>query len=125
MLRQLDVWLTGAHPGTLIGTLTQAEGRLAFRYRSEWLASDHATPLSQSLPLQADEFDDKATRPFFAGLLPGATNAGLWHRRWASPARTTLPCSTALVVSARARSRCWSRGRPPPTPRPQRRALVG
>ena len=54
MVRQLDVWLTGAHPGTLIGTLTQAEGRLAFRYRSEWLASDHATPLSQSLPLQAD-----------------------------------------------------------------------
>ncbi|MFP5466782.1 MAG: type II toxin-antitoxin system HipA family toxin [Gammaproteobacteria bacterium] len=70
MLRQLDVWLTGAHPGTPIGTLTQAGGRLAFRYRSEWLASGHATPLSQSLPLQADEFDDKATRPFFAGLLP-------------------------------------------------------
>ena len=70
MVRQLDVWLTVAHPGTPIGTLTQAEGRLAFRYRSEWLASDHATPLSQSLPLQADEFDDRATRPFFAGLLP-------------------------------------------------------
>lgn len=70
MVRQLDVWLTGAHPSTPIGTLTQAEGRLAFSYRPEWLASDHATPLSQSLPLQADEFDDKATRPFFAGLLP-------------------------------------------------------
>lgn len=70
MVRQLDVWLTVAHPGTPIGTLTQSEGRLAFRYRSEWLASDHATPLSQSLPLQADEFDDRATRPFFAGLLP-------------------------------------------------------
>lgn len=70
MFRQLNVWLTGAHPGTPIGTLTQAEGRLAFCYRPEWLASDQATPLSQSLPLHAEEFDDRATRPFFAGLLP-------------------------------------------------------
>lgn len=66
MARQLDVWLFG-NP---IGTLTQADGRLAFRYRPEWLASDHTTPLSQSLPLQAETFDDRATRPFFAGLLP-------------------------------------------------------
>lgn len=70
MLRQLDVWLTGAHPGAPIGTLTQADGRLAFCYRPEWLANGHATPLSQSLPLRAEAFDDKATRPFFAGLLP-------------------------------------------------------
>ena len=70
MVRQLDVWLTGTHQASPIGILTQAEGRLAFRYRPEWLASESATPLSQSLPLQADAFDDKATRPFFAGLLP-------------------------------------------------------
>lgn len=70
MVRQLDVWLMVSHPVAPIGMLTQAEGRLAFRYRPEWLASDSATPLSQSLPLRADGFDDKATRPFFAGLLP-------------------------------------------------------
>jgi serine/threonine-protein kinase HipA len=70
MVRQLDVWLTGAPTGTPIGTLKHAEGRLAFLYRPEWLASDKATPLSQSLPLQVDEFDDRSTRPFFAGLLP-------------------------------------------------------
>lgn len=64
MARQLDVWLFGSP----IGTLTQADGRLAFSYRPEWLASGQA--LSQSLPLQADTFDDRATRPFFAGLLP-------------------------------------------------------
>ena len=29
-----------------------------------------STPLSQSLPLRAEPFDDRATRPFFAGLLP-------------------------------------------------------
>lgn len=66
MDRRLDVWLFGSP----IGTLTQADGRLAFSYRPEWLAGGQGTPLSQSLPLQAEAFDDRATRPFFAGLLP-------------------------------------------------------
>jgi serine/threonine-protein kinase HipA len=64
--RQLEVWLFGAP----IGLLTQVEGRLAFAYLPDWLASDQATSLSQSLPLRAEPFDDRATRPFFAGLLP-------------------------------------------------------
>src|ERR1035437_4587571 len=63
MARQLEVWLLGAR----IGTLSQIDGRLSFAY-----ASGATTPLSQSLPLQVDPFDDRATRPFFAGLLPEA-----------------------------------------------------
>lgn len=66
MARKLGVWLFG-NP---IGTLIQIDGRLAFSYLPEWLTNEHATPLSQSLPLQAEPFDDSATRPFFAGLLP-------------------------------------------------------
>lgn len=66
MPRQLEVWLSG----TRIGTLAQIDGRLSFSYVADWLASSQATPLSQSLPLQAEPFDDRATRPFFAGLLP-------------------------------------------------------
>ena len=61
MPRHLDVWLLGAH----IGTLSQIEGRLSFAY-----APGATTPVSQSLPIQAEPFDDRATRPFFAGLLP-------------------------------------------------------
>jgi serine/threonine-protein kinase HipA len=66
MTRQLTVWLFGAP----IGTLHQMDGRLNFSYESDWLNTIHAIPLSQSLPLQAETFDDRATRPFFAGLLP-------------------------------------------------------
>lgn len=66
MVRQLDVWLFSDH----IGTLLQEHGRLSFTYAPHWLIADHATPLSQSLPLQAEPFDDRAARPFFAGLLP-------------------------------------------------------
>lgn len=53
-----------------IGTLAQIDGRLSFSYAADWLASSSASPLSQSLPLRTEPFDDKATRPFFAGLLP-------------------------------------------------------
>ena len=63
---QLTVWLLG----TPVGTLAQINGRLGFCYAPDWLAQSTATPLSQSLPLQAEWFDDRATRPFFAGLLP-------------------------------------------------------
>jgi HipA-like protein len=66
MPKQLEVWLFDAH----VGTLAQIDGRLGFTYAPDWLANNSATPLSQSLPLQAAPFDDRATRPFFAGLLP-------------------------------------------------------
>ena len=66
MTRQLSVWLFGAH----IGTLSQIDGRLNFSYLSDWLNTSNSIPLSQSLPLQAKAFGDRATRPFFAGLLP-------------------------------------------------------
>jgi len=71
MPRQLEVWLQGEHTGTLM----QIDGRLGFVYAPAWLARTAAAvplavPLSQSLPLRAEPFDDRATRPFFAGLLP-------------------------------------------------------
>jgi serine/threonine-protein kinase HipA len=66
MTRQLSVWLFGIH----IGTLSQIDGRLNFSYESDWLNASHSIPLSQSLPLQTEAFDDRATRPFFSGLLP-------------------------------------------------------
>lgn len=66
MIRVLNVWLLGH----LVGELALVDGRLNFRYAPAWLASDQGRPLSHALPLRAEAFDDKATRPFFAGLLP-------------------------------------------------------
>jgi serine/threonine-protein kinase HipA len=66
MPKQLTVWLLGQP----VGTLAQVDGRLGFAYTPEWLSNPNASPLSQSLPLQLEPFDDRATRPFFAGLLP-------------------------------------------------------
>lgn len=74
MPKQLEVWLLGRHAGDLM----QIDGRLSFVYDAAWLQQAASTSaqgragavLSQSLPLQAEPFDDRATRPFFAGLLP-------------------------------------------------------
>lgn len=44
--------------------------RLVLTYDKAWLRSDRAFPISISLPLRADPFDDGAAQAFFANLLP-------------------------------------------------------
>ena len=66
MVHELEVWLFADR----IGTLALVEGRLVFQYAANWLMQPNAIALSCSLPLQTAPFDDHATRPFFAGLLP-------------------------------------------------------
>ncbi|MEW5757730.1 MAG: type II toxin-antitoxin system HipA family toxin [Pseudomonadota bacterium] len=66
MAHELEVWLFADR----VGTLTLVDGRLSFCYAPGWLSQPDAVALSASLPLQAEPFDDRKTRPFFAGLLP-------------------------------------------------------
>jgi serine/threonine-protein kinase HipA len=66
MVRELNVWFFGE----CAGVLTQEEGYLSFQYLPKWLESKNAKPLSQSLPLRAEPFDERIAKPFFSGLLP-------------------------------------------------------
>lgn len=66
-MRTLDVHFRGTRAGRLVQT---DSGQLSFAYDAGWLASGSPRPLSLSLPLRPDPFDDRETRPFFAGLLP-------------------------------------------------------
>jgi serine/threonine-protein kinase HipA len=66
MAHELEVWLFTDRAGTL----ALVDGRLNFCYTPDWLSLPNAVALSVSLPLQAEPFDDRKTRPFFAGLLP-------------------------------------------------------
>ena len=65
--RDLTVYLQGEAVGTL---RQEGSGRLMFFYLGEWLERPEARPISLSLPLREEPFDDGAARPFFAGLLP-------------------------------------------------------
>ncbi len=66
MVHELEVWLFADR----VGTLALVDGRLSFRYAPGRLSRPDALALSASLPLQAEPFDDRTSRPFFAGLLP-------------------------------------------------------
>jgi serine/threonine-protein kinase HipA len=66
MAHELEVWLFADR----VGTLALMEGRLSFCYAPGWLSQPNAVALSASLPLQGEPFDERTTRPFFAGLLP-------------------------------------------------------
>jgi len=65
-MNRLDVFLHAERVG-LLERLPGAE--LRFTYEPSW-AARRGTPLSLSLPLRAEPFDDRECRPFFAGLLP-------------------------------------------------------
>lgn len=47
-----------------------ATGRLSFAYDARWLATDGSFPLSVTLPLVADDFEDEVIAPWLANLLP-------------------------------------------------------
>lgn len=67
MARALDVWFYGSKAGRL---LQDDSGRLLFAYDPDYLKSKQPLPLSVSMPVGTEEFDDRIARPFFSGLLP-------------------------------------------------------
>lgn len=70
-MKQLKVILLGHE----VGILEQSQdGRISYAYSPAWLKSELRRPLSQSLPLQAGEFDERQCAPFFGGLLPEEHN---------------------------------------------------
>ena len=66
-MEQLDVYLCGRLAGTL---LRDNSGMLTFRYLADYLASNAAIPLSGTLPLGAEPFDERDIAAFFSNLLP-------------------------------------------------------
>jgi serine/threonine-protein kinase HipA len=67
MARTLDVYIGEDITGQL---LQDDGGQMSFTYAEGWLKKPGATPLSQSLPLQAETFKGKECRGFFGGILP-------------------------------------------------------
>jgi len=53
-----------------VGILEELEHGYRFTYRPDYLQESQALPVSLSLPLQPEPFEDKRLFPFFDGLIP-------------------------------------------------------
>lgn len=74
--RELQVYLDG----TPAGTVTQSsQGTLGFSYDDTYVGAVEPTPLSLSLPIQANRHRDKAIRTYLEGLLPDSEGV---RQRW-------------------------------------------
>lgn len=64
----LDVRLDG-HDNPVGVLIRDDRGALAFAYRQDYVSASDATPLSLSMPLDPEPYDDVIARPFFDNLL--------------------------------------------------------
>lgn len=105
MSKKLSVYLNKIFTGIFAQDVS---GRLSFTYDSEYLKSSSAQPLSISLPLQTDSFEDRIARPFFSGFLPDdlqrqilAKNLGLSEKNpFALLSKVGGDCAGAIEVNA-------------------------
>lgn len=83
-MKALNVYFHGELAGALELT---PEGRIEFSYNGDWLESKGAHPLSQSLPLQPETFEERECIGFFGGLLPEEYNREIFARNLGITAR--------------------------------------
>ena len=67
MTRSLGVWWDDRRVGTLS---MDRHGDTEFVYAAEWLGAPDARAISVWLPLRAEPYSRRESRPFFEGLLP-------------------------------------------------------
>lgn len=65
-MRKADIFLHDRP----VGMLEELEHGYRFSYRPDYLLDPLALPVSLSLPLQREAFEDKRLFPFFDGLIP-------------------------------------------------------
>jgi len=67
---------------TFAGTLKETDAGYSFLYDPAYLSSDHATHVSLTLPLQAEEYTAKTLFSFFDGLIPEGWLLDIVSRNW-------------------------------------------
>jgi serine/threonine-protein kinase HipA len=56
--------------GQPVGTLSEMDQQVTFRYDPQWLANPDAVPISVTLPLTDKPYTTQGLHPFFENLLP-------------------------------------------------------
>jgi serine/threonine-protein kinase HipA len=68
--------------GKVAGWLTQDDAGYHFVYDRQYLQSAAPEPVSLTLPLQEDPYDDKVLFPFFDGLIPEGWLLDIAEKNW-------------------------------------------
>ena len=66
----------------MAGTLTENDTGYVFQYNSDYLSSSDAEPISLSLPLKEQPYNDKRLFPFFDGLIPEGWLLDIAEQTW-------------------------------------------
>ena len=64
------------------GILTENEDGFSFVYDSEYLQQTDAEPISLTMPLREEPYEDKVLFPFFDGLIPEGGLLNIAERSW-------------------------------------------
>lgn len=67
---------------TFAGTLKETDAGYSFLYDPAYLEDTDATPVSLTLPLQAEEYTAKTLFSFFDGLIPEGWLLDIVSRNW-------------------------------------------
>lgn len=66
----------------LAGILTEDETGYTFQYDNEFLESEHAEPISLTMPLTKEHYHSTILFPFFDGLIPEGWLLNIAERSW-------------------------------------------
>ena len=65
-----------------VGVLVELECGYRFTYRSDYINAPNAVPVSLTLPLRVEPFEDKRLFPFFDGLIPEGWLLEIAEKTW-------------------------------------------
>lgn len=68
--------------GRRAGMLEERDRAYVFRYDTSYLLSSESQPVSLSLPLRAEPYEDKRLFPFFDGLIPEGWLLDIAEHTW-------------------------------------------
>ncbi|WP_303181179.1 HipA N-terminal domain-containing protein [uncultured Butyricimonas sp.] len=85
-MKQAVVFLRGIKAGVI----TENENGYIFQYDADFLRSSNAEPISLTLPLRSEPFQDKVLFPFFDGLIPEGWLLNIAEKNWKIDARDRM-----------------------------------
>jgi serine/threonine-protein kinase HipA len=77
-MRKAEVYMQGR----LAGILEERNNGYVFAYLPDYLGLADAAPISLTLPLQSEPFEDKRLFPFFDGLIPEGWLLDIAEHTW-------------------------------------------